>query len=94
MYRQIVSLPFEACKETTRRTAAERNTMNRQLTNTKPGYLRPSDAAKYYGVAPRTLRDWQRRRLVPFSKMGRRCILFKLADLDAVAARFRVDSIG
>jgi hypothetical protein len=60
----------------------------------KPGYLRPSGAAKYLDISQRCLRDWQRLRLVPYSRMGKRCILFKLSDLDALIAQNRVNCIG
>ena len=60
----------------------------------RPGYVRRETAAKYLGVSVRCLANWQKRRLIPFSKMGARTCLFRLADLDAVVARFRQDSIG
>ena len=59
----------------------------------RPGYVRREAAAKYLGVSVRCLANWQRRRLIPFSKMGARTCLFRLADLDSVVARFRQDSI-
>jgi len=59
----------------------------------RPGYVRREEAAKYLGVSVRCLANWQKRRLIPFSKMGSRTCLFKLADLDSVVARFRQDSI-
>jgi excisionase family DNA binding protein len=61
---------------------------------TRPGYFRPSDAARYLSISLRTLRDWQHRRVIPFCRMGKRCILFKLSDLDAAITRFRIESIG
>lgn len=59
----------------------------------RPGYVRRDEAAKYLGVSVRCLANWQKKRLIPFSKTGSRISLFRLADLDAVVARFRQDSI-
>ncbi len=64
-------------------------------TATQPtGYLRREQAARYLGIGLRTLGELQRRRVIPFSRMGPRCVLFKLSDLDAAVAQWRVDSIG
>lgn len=59
----------------------------------KPGYLRRDAAAKYLGVSVRCLSNWQRQRLIPYSKLESRTCLFKISDLDAFVARFRRDSI-
>ena len=59
-----------------------------------PGYLRRAAAARYLGIAPRTLTDWQNKRIVPVHHLGRRCVLFRVADLDAAMKRFRVGAIG
>ena len=63
-------------------------------TPVKPGYLRRENAARYLGVSIRTLADLQARRIVAFSKLGARTVLFKISDLDAVVASYRQDSIG
>jgi excisionase family DNA binding protein len=55
----------------------------------KPGYLRPSGAAKYLDVSQRCIRDWQRDSILPFYKLGKRCVLFKVSDLDAAIAKFK-----
>ncbi len=72
--------------------------MNRSIkelsANIRPGYLRRSEAARYLSVSIRTLADLQARRIVPFTKLGARTVLFKLSDLDATCARWRVDAIG
>jgi excisionase family DNA binding protein len=60
----------------------------------RPGFLRPADAARYVGVAPRTLRAWQARRMIPFSRVGRKCVLLAVRDLDAFAAAHRVEAVG
>lgn len=57
------------------------------------GYLRRPSAADHCGVSERTISDWQRRRIIPFVKMGRKCVLFKRADLDAALDRFKVKAV-
>jgi excisionase family DNA binding protein len=59
----------------------------------KPGYLRRAEAARYLGVSLRTVANFQANRVIPFSKLGAKTVLFKIADLDASIARYRVDSI-
>jgi excisionase family DNA binding protein len=59
-----------------------------------PAFLRPGDAAKYLGVSARTIRAWQNQRILPFSRMSKRCVLISVADLDAAVERFRVEAIG
>ena len=68
--------------------------MTTKKTTTTAGYLRPADAARYLNVSTRCVREWQRKRLLPYSAMGKRCILFRVADLDAAIARFNVNAIG
>jgi excisionase family DNA binding protein len=60
----------------------------------RPGYLRPADAAKYMSVTRRTIYEWQARRLIPFTRIKKRCVLIAVRDLDAFAARNRVEAIG
>ena len=60
----------------------------------RPGYVRRAGAAKYLGISVRTLANLQERRLLPFSKLSSRVVLFKLSDLDAAVARFRQDAVG
>ena len=57
-------------------------------------YMRRDAAAKYLGISPRTLSDWQRRRLIPFIKPARKCTLFKRDELDRAMARLTVQAIG
>ena len=61
---------------------------------TPVGYLRRAEAARYCGVSLRTIGEFQRKRILPFLRIGRRCILFKRDDLDKALARFRVAAIG
>lgn len=57
------------------------------------GYLRRPSAADYCNVSPRTISDWQKRRIIPFFKLGRKCVMFKRADLDAALDRFKVKAV-
>jgi excisionase family DNA binding protein len=58
------------------------------------GYFRRASAARYCGISLRTLGEFQRRRILPYVRLGRRCILFKREDLDRALERFRVAAIG
>ena len=58
------------------------------------GYMRRDEAAKYLGVSPRTVSDWQRRRIIPHTKVARKCVLFKRADLDRAMDKFTVRAMG
>ena len=49
--------------------------------------------AKHYHVSKRTASDWQARRIVPFMKIGRKCVLFRKRDVDAALAKFTVAAI-
>jgi len=73
--------------------AWEFHTMHEKKQTLRPGYVRREQAAEYLGVSVRCLANWQKKRYIPFSKIGSRTCLFRLADLDAVVARFRQDSI-
>ena len=65
-----------------------------ELTMLIPEYMRRDAAAKYLGISPRTLSDWQKRRLVPYIKPARKCTLFKRVELDRAMARLTVQSVG
>jgi len=58
------------------------------------GYLRRPDAAKYLGISQRTLSEWQRKRVIPFVKVGARCCLFKRDELDRAMIRFTIEAVG
>jgi len=58
------------------------------------GYFRRAGAARYCGISLRTLGEFQRRRILPYVRLGRRCVLFKREDLDRALERFRVAAIG
>ena len=56
-------------------------------------YLRPRDALEMLPVSRRTLSNWQRRRVIPFYRVGR-VILFKPCDIEEALERFCVAAIG
>jgi excisionase family DNA binding protein len=45
-------------------------------------YIRRKAAAAYLGISQRTLGNWMRRSVVPFTRMSRRVVLFRPDDLD------------
>ena len=58
-------------------------------------YLRgQASAGRYAKVSPRTISEWQRRGIIPFTKIGRKCVLFRKSAIDAALARFEVAAIG
>lgn len=57
-------------------------------------YMRRDAAAKYLGVSPRTISEWQKKRLIPFIKPARKCTLFKRDQLDRAMEKLLVQSIG
>ncbi len=57
-------------------------------------YLRPNETAERCSVSERTIRDWQRRGILPYYKPSRRVTLFAVADIDKAMARFRVAGVG
>ena len=57
-------------------------------------YMRREDAAKFLQVSQRTISDWQRRRLIPHVKLGRKCVLFKRSDLERAMSRYTVQAVG
>ncbi len=58
-----------------------------------PEYLRPAQAARMLSIAPRTIREWMSRRLIPYHKLSPRCVLIKRSDIEAMVKSFRVESI-
>lgn len=57
-------------------------------------FLRRGDAAAYLGVSPRTISDWQKKRVIPFVKMSRKCVLFRRSDLIRAVERFTVKAVA
>ncbi len=60
----------------------------------QPAYMRRPEAARYLGVSTRTITEWQRRRIIPHVRMGRKCVLFPVIGLDAAMGKFTVHAIG
>lgn len=58
-----------------------------------PGWIRPEEARRYAGVSRRTLSDWMSRRLVKFTKVSHRVVLFRKADIDAALERLATKSV-
>jgi excisionase family DNA binding protein len=56
-------------------------------------YLRPAEAVRLLPVSRRTLSNWQRRRVIPFYRIGR-TVMFKRADIEAALERFRIAAVG
>ena len=63
------------------------------MTQSPPAYMKRDQAATYLNISPRTLSEWQARRMVPYIKGGK-CVLFKRTDLDAAMDRLTVNAIG
>lgn len=57
------------------------------------GYLRREDAAKYLNISPRTLSEWQARRLIPYVKAGRKCVMFKREALDRAMEKLTIKAL-
>lgn len=60
------------------------------------GLLNKKDAARYLGVAQRTLDSYLLRRKIPFYKLGigrTARIRFKRVDLEAALEKYRVDAV-
>ena len=56
-------------------------------------YMRRAEAAAYMGIGLGYLADLQRRRVIPFIRVARKCVLFKAADLDAALEGMKVDRV-
>ena len=63
-----------------------------------PLRIGPDEMAKRLGIKRRTLTDWQRKRLIPFERIGpakgRSIILFDVDAVDKALKRWRVKSVG
>ena len=73
--------------------------MNGQRTPTtvepvRPAFLRPKVAAQYVGLSRRHLHNLTTRGLFPVHRLGKRCLVYAIADLEAGMARLRRGAIG
>ena len=58
-------------------------------------YLRgQTQCAKYARVSRRCISEWQARRIIPFIKVGKKCVLFRKRDIDAALSKYEVSAIG
>ena len=53
-----------------------------------------AQAAKYAKMSKRYVSDLQKRRILPYIKVGRKCVLFRKSDIYAALRRFEVPAIG
>ncbi|MFH1476124.1 MAG: hypothetical protein ABIH24_01340 [Verrucomicrobiota bacterium] len=61
------------------------------MNNVPAIYLRRKEALRLYGLTNRLLASWQRRRLLPYVKVGRRTTLFKTADIESFLKKYTVN---
>lgn len=52
-----------------------------------------AEAARYARVSPRTISEWQRRGIIPFAKIGKKCVLFRKSQINATLERFTVAAV-
>ena len=57
------------------------------------GYLRRDEACRYLGISSRCLSEWQARRIIPFVKAGRKCVLFRRDALDRAMEKLTVKAL-
>lgn len=50
--------------------------------------LTESEAAKATGLSPRTLFSLRQKGQLPFVRVGTKCIRYRVADIEAMAAKF------
>ena len=59
----------------------------------EPGWLRPEQAAKYASISRRCLANWMTRRLIPYTKVSHRVVLFRKADIDTALSRLTTKAV-
>ena len=55
--------------------------------------ISPKELCESLGISRRTLSNWQRRHVIPYYKIGRRC-LFDVAEVEHALRRFRYIAVG
>ena len=70
-----------------------KKTETNDMLTTQPAFLRAEAASQYLGISKRCLNDWKKQGIVSYSKMGRKCVLFKREDLDKAVGRFTVQAV-
>jgi excisionase family DNA binding protein len=53
------------------------------------GYMRKAAVAKYLGVTLQTVSNLMRQKKLPFHKLSRKLVLFRLRDIDAAMDKLR-----
>jgi len=74
----------------------EKNMNKKKLTTitTDSNYIRGQiNAGKYARVSSRCISEWQARRIIPFIKVGRKCVLFRKSDIDAALSRYEAKAV-
>ena len=63
------------------------------MNNVPAIYLRRKEALRLYGLSNKLLASWQKKRLVPYVKVGRRMTLFKTADIENFLKKYIVKTL-
>ena len=63
-------------------------------TTVTPKFIRPDQAAEYLSISRRHLCDLTRRGIVPACRVGRRCTVYAVADLDSAMMKLRTPEVG
>ena len=63
------------------------------MNNVPAIYLRRKEALRLYGLSNKLLASWQKKRLVPYVKVGRRTTLFKTADIEDFLKKHTVKTL-
>jgi DNA-binding transcriptional MerR regulator len=56
--------------------------------------IRRQPMAKRLDISLRTLSEWERKKIIPCRKIGKRCVLFNPAEVFRALNKYRVASIG
>ncbi len=56
--------------------------------------MRKKETADYLGVSLRQVTVLMRRRMLPYSKIGGKLVLFRRADVDAAVDKFKIGAVG
>jgi excisionase family DNA binding protein len=79
------------------RSFSQTTTVNKTIPNTaapEKAYLRRREAAKYLGCCVRQIDQFKHDGSLPFCRLGRRLIVFRLVDLDKLMSNRRIDAAG
>lgn len=60
-------------------------------TTTQPKWHNKKQVAAHFGIGLRTVTDWMRRRLIPFTKVGN-VVRFNLSDCEGAIRKYQVNS--